>query len=125
MLAVMDFRKICFEKDVVIVCIGDLLKSFTEKFHFGEVKLSSCQDKTIRPMKVLKLYIDLTKYIRGDLTRLFLTTAKQYRKASKDTLSRWAKGMLKRAGIGMKMLSPHSTRSVSTSMAKSVHLPID
>ena len=124
MLAVMDFRKICFENDVEIICIGDLLKSSTEKFDLGEIKLPSCQDKTICPMKVLKCYIDLTKYIRGDLTGLFFTTAKQYRKASKDTLSRWVKGMLKREGIGMKMFSPHSTRSVSTSMAKSVHLPI-
>ena len=33
--------------------------------------------------------------------------------------------MLQGAGIGMKIFSPHSTRSGSTSMVKSVHLPID
>ena len=33
--------------------------------------------------------------------------------------------MLKGAGIEMKIFSPHSTRSATTSMVKSVHLPID
>ena len=33
--------------------------------------------------------------------------------------------MLKGAGIEMKIFSPHSTGSATTSMAKSVHLPID
>ena len=33
--------------------------------------------------------------------------------------------MLKGAGIDMKIFSPHSTGSASTSMAKSLHLPID
>ena len=58
-------------------------------------------------MEVLKCYIDLTKDIRGDLTGLFITTTKPYRKVSKDTLSRWVKGMLKGAGIDMKIFSPH------------------
>ena len=31
MLAVMDLRNICFEKDVVIIRISDLLKTFTQK----------------------------------------------------------------------------------------------
>ena len=29
-LAVMDLRNICFEKDVVIICIGDLLNLYSE-----------------------------------------------------------------------------------------------
>ena len=40
-------------------------------------------------------------------------------------MSRWVKGILKGVGIDMKIFSPHSTRNASTSMAKSVHLPID
>ena len=76
-------------------------------------------------MEVLKCYTDLTKDIRVDLTGLFITTAKPYCKASKDTLSRWVEGMLKGAGIDIKIFSPHSNRSASTSMTKSFHLPID
>ena len=124
-LAVMDLRNICFEKDVVIICIGNLLKTSTQKFHLGEIKFPSYHDKTICPMEVLNCYTDLTKDIRVDLTGLFITTTKPYSKASKDTLSRWVEGMMKGAGIDIKIFSPHSNRSASTSMTKSVHLPID
>ena len=85
----------------------------------------SNHDKTFCLMEVLKCYIDFTKDMRGDLTGLFITTTKPYRKASKDTLSRLVKGMLKRASVEMKIFSSHSTRSASTIIAKSVHLPID
>ena len=87
--------------------------------------MPSYDDKTICQMEVLKCYTDLTKEIRGDLTGLFITTTKPYCKTFKDTLSKWVKGILKGEGIDMKIFSPHSTRSTSTSMAKSVHLPID
>ena len=65
---------------------------------------------------------------RGDLTVLSITTTKADDKASKDKLSRWVKavkGMLKGTCIGMKIFYSHSTRSASTSMGKSLHLPID
>ena len=110
-LAVIDLRNICFEKDVVIIRIGDLLTTSTQKFHLDEIKFPSYHDKTICPMEVLKCYIDLTKDIRGDLTRLFITTTKLYRRVSKDTMSRWVEGMLKGEGINMEIFSPHSTRS--------------
>ena len=72
-------------------------------------------------MEVLKSYIDLTKDIRGDLTGLFTTIIKPQRKASKNTLSRWVKRMLKGTGIDLKIFSTHSTKRASTSMAKSEH----
>ena len=84
-LVVMDLRNICFEKDVLIIRIGDLLKTSTQRFHLGEIKFPSYHDKTIYPMEVLKCSVDLTKDIRGDLTGLFITTTKPYRKDSKDT----------------------------------------
>ena len=121
----MDLRNICFEEDVKIIRIGDLRKTSTQRFHLGEIKFPSYHDKTVCPMEVLKCYIDLTKDIRGYLTGLFITTTKPYCKASKNILSRWVKEMLKGTGIDMKIFSSHSTRSASSSMAKSVHLPID
>ena len=44
----------CFEKNVVIICIGDLLKTSTQKFIHGEIKFSSYHEKTICSMEVLK-----------------------------------------------------------------------
>ena len=120
----MDSGNISFEKNAVIIRIVDLLKTSTQKFHLGEIKFLNYHDKTICSMEVLKCYVDLRKDLRGDLTGLFITTAKPYRKISKDTLSRWVKGILKGAGIDMTIFSPHSTRGASTSMTKSVHLLI-
>ena len=122
----MDLRNICFEEDVEIIRFSNLLETSTQKFNLGEIKLPSYHDKKVCPMEVLKCYIDVTKDIRGDLKGLFITITKPNRKASKDTCSRWVKGMLKGPGIDMNIFSPHSTRSASTSMsAKSVHSPFD
>ena len=63
-LTVIDLRNICFEKDVVIIRTGDLLKASAQKFHLGEIKFPSYHDKTTYPLEVLKCYIDLTKEIR-------------------------------------------------------------
>ena len=97
----MDSGNISFEKNAVIIRIVDLLKTSTQKFHLGEIKFLNYHHKTICSMEVLKCYVDLRKDLRGDLTGLFITTAKPYRKISKDTLSRWVKGILKGAGIDM------------------------
>ena len=83
----MDLRNICFEKDVVIIRIGDLLKTSTQRFHLGEIKFPSYHDKTIYPIEVLKCCIDLTEDIRGNLTGLYITTRKPYRKASKECIN--------------------------------------
>ena len=53
-------KKYLFENDVVIILVGDLLKSYSQKFHLGEIKFPSYHDKTIYPMEILKCYIDLT-----------------------------------------------------------------
>ena len=76
LLAVMDLRNICFEKDVVIIRLIDLLKTSTQKFHHGETKFRSYHDQNICTVEVLKCYIDFTKDIRGVLAGLFITTTK-------------------------------------------------
>ena len=57
MLAVMELRNICFEKNVVIIHIGDLLKTSTQTFHIGEIEFPSYHRKTICTVEVLKCYI--------------------------------------------------------------------
>ena len=48
-LAVMNLRNIYFEKDAVIILIGDLLKTSTQKFHLGEIKSPSYHNENIFP----------------------------------------------------------------------------
>ena len=46
-----------------------------------------------------------------------------FKMPSKDTLVRWVKETLKHAGINMSIFSPYSTRSASSSKAKT-YLPL-
>ena len=65
----------------------------------------------------MKEYLKLTTNLRGNITCLFITTAKPYKIASQDTLARWIKIMLQSGGIDMSIFTLHFTRSASTSRA--------
>ena len=66
--------------------------------------------------KTLEKYLESTREIRGSCDELFLTTRAPFRKASKDTISRWIRSFLVRCGIS-EDFTPHSLRHASTSAA--------
>lgn len=74
--------------------------------------------------RLLLKYIKNTEAFRWEITRLFTTTTKPYRKASKDTLSWWVKNILQKAAVNI-INFPYSTRSASKSMARSIHFLLD
>ena len=82
------------------------MKTSNKKFHIGEIKFPQCV------FTCMKEYLKLTANLRGNITRLFITTTKPYKIASQDTFARWIKTTLQSAGIDMNMLT---TRSASTS----------
>ena len=67
--------------------------------------------------------LKLTANLRGNITRLFITTTKSYKITSQDTLARCTKTMLQSAGIDMNIFTPHSIRSPSSRAA--TRIPID
>jgi hypothetical protein len=73
----------------------------------------------------LSVYLQRTALLRKDNTRLILTTKKPFRPASKNSISRWVKQVLHLAGVDTTVFSAGSTRSASTSKAKSLGAPID
>lgn len=66
--------------------------------------------------RTLERYLEVTKELRGDSQFLFITTTKPYRSASTDTISRWLKTCLRKAGVDDRF-APHSIRHASTSAA--------
>ena len=56
---------------------------------------------------------------------LFITTIKPHEAVSKDTISRWLKTILQRAGIDTSVYKGHSTRTASTSAANAAGIPIN
>ena len=63
-------------------------------------------------------YLQRTKSYR-DTDKLFLTCVKPYRAASKDTISRWCKSIIKESGISIHSYTSHSSRAAASSFAKS------
>ncbi|CAH2013630.1 unnamed protein product [Acanthoscelides obtectus] len=73
----------------------------------------------------LHQYLELTKPLRpADCDKLFLTFNKPHGPATKQTLSRWVKNTMAKAGIDTNMFKPHSSRHASTSCAlrQGVHI---
>ena len=80
-------------------------------------------NKKICPLFHLKYYIKRTADLRKS-GKLFLNHQQPHHPVSKETLSRWVKLTLTKAGINTKVYSAHSTRSAATSAAANSALDI-
>ena len=118
-LSLMDIRNITIEETCLIIRIGDLLKISNRKFHNGELKFPKYIENTnICPVTTLKQYLHMTSKNRGEIKSLFITQVRPFKPASKDTIARWIRETLSKAGIDTSIFSPHSTRSIASSTAK-------
>ena len=54
----------------------------------------------------------------GEIKSLFITQVRPFKPASKDTIARWIRETLSKAGIDTSIFSPHSIRSAASSTAK-------
>ena len=74
---------------------------------------------------VLKEYLARTKLLRDKKeTKLLISYAKPHKSVSKDTVARWIKTVMIRAGIDVKVFRPHSVRVAAASKAHSKAVPI-
>ncbi|XP_046564208.1 uncharacterized protein LOC124273040 [Haliotis rubra] len=81
-------------------------------------------DRSICPITSLNEYIARTGKLRGSETRLLISTIKPHTRVSRDTVSRWIKLGLSRAGINTNRFKAHSTRSASVSAAMRSSVPV-
>ena len=70
-------------------------------------------------------YITCTEDIRENERHLFLTSVKPHIAASRDTISRWVKHVMCKAGINVQMFKPGSTRAASSSQARKAGVPLE
>ena len=122
----LDVRNMTLTFSRVAFAIGDLAKTSRPGSHLDEVSyLAYAPDRRLCIVTVLKHYFERTLDIRGLETRVFLTLRQPHKAATKDTLRRWAKGVLMEAGINMNVFKPHSVRSASSNFASKNKLSID
>ena len=76
-------------------------------------------------IKTLMEYLKRTETMRDGAKQLFISYQKPYKPISKDTMSRWIRDVLTKAGIDTDIYGAHSTRAASTSAAVARGTPID
>ncbi|WAR26591.1 hypothetical protein MAR_012295 [Mya arenaria] len=83
-------------------------------------------DRRLCVYTVLKEYLSRTSVLRhnGNSGKFFMSYVKPHATVTRDTISRWIKTVMRRAGINVKDFSSHSVRSVVTSKASTSAVPI-
>ena len=82
-------------------------------------------DRRLCTVKYIKRYIELTSSIRASEQTFFISYCKPHHKVTNQTLARWIKDILKKAGLNIEQFKAHSTRAASTSAASRMDVPID
>ena len=90
-----------------------------------DVILTSFEDERICVTKHLEAYLQRTESSRKGIDNLFITSTKPYHAATGNTVSRWIKNILLKAGISVELASAGSARSASTSKAAAGGAPLD
>ena len=114
-------------KDIAIFTIPSLLKHIKP----GRVNLPVTfhkypYDDLLCPVMLLNKYISYRESLSlGDTDELIITFGKPYHPASKDTIARWIKDLMRISGVDTDIFKPHSCRSASTSKAHITGVSID
>jgi integrase len=83
------------------------------------------RDRRLCIVTVLKEYLERRRVkVKKDTYKLFVTYRKPHEGVSRDTLSRWIKCMMFRAGIDTTVFKAHSTRAAAASKAKAADIPV-
>ena len=81
-------------------------------------------DRRLCVQRVLKHYLLCTKKLRKDSKQLFISFRKPYQPVGKDTISRWLRDVLHKAGVNTSVYNAHSVRAASVSAARDNDVPI-
>lgn len=85
----LDVRNISFEGEYVKIRIGDPLKHTRPCVHISEFVFEQyTQDSRVCIVQLLKLYLDSTKVLRKNESRLFISFCRPYKPVAKDTIAR-------------------------------------
>ena len=116
--------------DGYVFRINSLLKQSSSKGysnrHLSPVVLKEyTNDGKLCVVSLVKEYLRRTNVLRKGETQLLLCHTKPYGAASKDTIGRWIKTVMMKAGIDTSVFKPHATRSAATSAEKAAKVSID
>lgn len=116
----LDIRNMSLADNEVIFKIGDPLKTSTVRHHFQHLSFKAFPDnKNLCIVDAIASYLRMTENLRikSGHSKLLLTTRKPFGPASKTTITRWIRDIMKESGISGDIFRTYSVRSASTSKA--------
>lgn len=122
-LHLIEIKDIQISTNRVVIYPNHLLKQSKPGQHLESMKFEKFpKDKNLCFVTVLSEYLQRTKHLRTG-KKLLISTIKPHKGVSKDTVARWIRQTMDKAGID-NMFKPHSIRAASTSKAKKVGVPL-
>lgn len=110
-LHLIELEDISFQPNSVTIFPTHMLKQ--TKPSFGQ----HCLDKIWKQLQTIYCQFDRTNPLRESNRKLLISTQRPHHAVSSQTVSRWVKNIMIKAGIS-EQYSVHSTRAAATSAAK-------
>ena len=120
-LHLMDIANMVKEKDSLTFMLASSIKQTQPGRPLSELTIqlkAYPHDQKLCVVRTCSIYLDKTKELRGNETRLFITHQKPHKPAGRDTIRCWIQQIMASAGIDVTVFKPHSVRSAATSKAK-------
>ena len=105
--------------------IKELLKTTRPNSHFGVVEFVAYIEEPLCVRACLREYINRTKELRGNNTKLLISFRKPHNAVTTSTVSRWLKETLRLSGIDITVYKSHSVRAAATSAAQLLNVTIE
>ena len=124
-LTKLDINLMQILPDKIVFTVGEKLKTTRPGKHLEPIELISYNhDKTLCVVSHLQTYLAYTEPLRSQNSKLLISYAKPHKPMAISTVSKWAKAVLKEAGVDITCFSGNSARSASTSYSAQSGLPL-
>ena len=123
-IQLIDLRNVTITKNMIKVRFRDLLKTTRPGYQQKELSIKVyAPDRRLCIVTVLNEYLEKTKSLRKG-TSLFISTVKPHGRVARDTITRWFRCVMEKAGVDTSVFKPHSVRAASTNAAVRAKIPL-
>ena len=121
----LDLQHLTIEEDNYFFDVAEHINTSIPRNPHTRIDIAASEpDSTICPSTCSKAYLNKTKALRNNETKLFISYVRPHKTVSGDTVSRWTKETLRLCGIDTKVFTAHSTKSASVSKANEKDFPV-
>jgi integrase len=104
----LTIKDIVLSEETCVFYISALLKTSKPGRHKCCIEFRAFHEETICIVRALKKYLDATSNLRNDPDgQLLISVVKPHKPVSKDTIPRWVKSIMSKAGVDVKTFKPH------------------